>query len=164
MLDNSLSSLTQYRLVSGVEDFDHQSPLFGRRSACRATLELTDVCLPFSLARQTCQPLHIAFKVEIIDGIHDHEQVTATPIDLHLDDAHFSLPMNNLRPDMGMGLYISLNQRLVIYERQGLAVAFHIFWSLIVSVRWRCPENWDTSSIFSHFCCYCPCYWDIDST
>ena len=74
-----------------------------------ASLKLSDVSFPLCLTRESGEPSHIAFPVEVIDGVTNHEKQIVFNKNLHIKDSHLTLTFNNLRPYMRMGFNVFLN-------------------------------------------------------
>ena len=109
-----------------LKDALHQLPLVGGAGVGGAALELGDVCFPFGLARESGEACHVALEVEVVGGVHDHEQAAAATVYLHVEDADFALAGNDFGPYVRMHFYIFRNHILVIYEGQCLAISFHL--------------------------------------
>lgn len=58
-----------------------------------------DEGFPFGLAGQVGKAGHVALEVEVVDGIHYHEHVSAAAEDLHVQDSHLFLAFHNLGPE-----------------------------------------------------------------
>ena len=106
----------------------HKMP-FGSRGKRRvAALVLRHVCLPFRLTGKLGQPRHVAFPVKVVNSVAYHKDSVPIAIYLHVEDAHFTLPIHHFAPHMGVNLYIFTNQLFIIGKFQCLTVTFHFFW------------------------------------
>ena len=105
----------------------HQLPFFVAAGVGGAALELGDVGFPFGLAGKRGQAGHVALEVEVVDGVHDHEQRSPLAVDLHVEDADLALAGDDLRPYVGVGVDVAGDHLFVIDESKGLAVTFHGF-------------------------------------
>lgn len=103
----------------------HQLPFVCRGGRGRAALELGDVCLPFCLAGQAGEAGHIPLEVEVVDGVHDHEQRPPVAINLHLQDADIPLTGNHLRPYVCVSFDVFGNESLIVDEGQSLTISLH---------------------------------------
>ena len=108
------------------EDALHELPLLVTAGIGTAALELGDVGFPLGLARKGGEASHVTFPVEVVHRVANHEEAAALPIYLHIQYAHFSLALDYFRPHVRMGFDVFLYHLLVIHEREGLAVAFHV--------------------------------------
>ena len=109
-----------------LKDSFHRLPLLVTAGVGTAALELGDVGFPLGLSGESGQAGHVAFPVEIVHGVANHEEATAPAVDLHIQYAHLSLTLDDFRPYVRVGFDIFLYHLLVIHEREGLAVAFHV--------------------------------------
>lgn len=108
-----------------VEYLPHQSPFLGRGGSRVAALELAYVGFPFGLAGKGGEPCHVTVPVEIVHGVHYHEQAAALGVDLHREYAYGVLAGYDFGPDVRMYLYVFLDQFGVVFQCQGLTIAFH---------------------------------------
>ena len=76
--------------VVEVEHALHQLPFAVGGSVGVTTLEAGNERFPFSLAGKGGETCHGSVPVEIIHCVHDHEQLIAEDIDLHLQDTYFA--------------------------------------------------------------------------
>ena len=107
------------------EDTLHELPFVGGTGVGWAALELRDVRFPFGLAGESGESRHVALEVEVVDGVHDHEEAAAAAVYLHIYDADFALAGYYLGPNVRMHFYIFRDHCLVIHEGQRLTVSFH---------------------------------------
>ena len=115
----------QIPLLLRVEYLHHQRPFLGRGGSRVAALELAYVGFPFGLAGKGGEPCHVTVPVEVVHGVHYHEQAAALGVDLHREYAYGVLAGYDFGPDARMYLYVFLDQFGVVFQCQGLAIAFH---------------------------------------
>ena len=107
------------------EDALHELPLLVTAGVGTAALELGDVSFPLGLTREGGKAGHVPLEVKIVLDIHYHEQAAALAVDLHIEDANFTLALNDLRPYVGVGFNILSNHLFVIDQGQCLTVSLH---------------------------------------
>jgi len=110
---------------SSSENSFHRLPLFIAAGGGAGALELGDVGFPLGLPRKGGQTGHIAGKVKVVFGVHNHKETAAFAVYLHIQDAYLTLAFYDLRPHVGVSFNVLLYHLLVIYEREGLAVSLH---------------------------------------
>ena len=69
-------------------------------------LKLSYVSFPFGLAREGREACHVTVEIEVIDGVHYHEKITAFAVYLHIEDAYSTLTFNDFGPDVFMDLNV----------------------------------------------------------
>lgn len=70
-----------------LEDLFHEVPLLGGGHGGVAALEAGDVGFPLCLAGQGGETGVVLDEVEVICGVHDHEDPAFKAVDLHVKDA-----------------------------------------------------------------------------
>lgn len=88
-------------------------PLLGRSHGRVAALEAGDVGFPLCLAGQGGETGVVLDEIEVIGGVHDHEDPAFKAIDLHVKDADGTDPLLNLRPNVPVSLDVALNHLAV---------------------------------------------------
>ena len=116
-----------------LEDLLHEMPLLGGGHGWVAALEAGDVGLPFGLAGQGGETGVVLDEVEVIGGVHDHEDTAFKAVNLHVEDADGADALLNLGPDVAVGVYIVLNHPVITDKVEGLAISFHFACGFIVS-------------------------------
>ena len=79
-------------------------------------MKLSDIRLPFGLARKGREACHVALEIEVVDGVHYHEKAAAVAVNLHVEDTYSALTFNDFGPDVSVGLDIFGNHFFVIDE------------------------------------------------
>ena len=113
------------KAILRVEYLPHQSPFLSRGGIWVAALELAYVGFPFGLAGKGGEPCHVTVPVEVVHGVHYHEQDAALGVNLHREYAYGVLSGYDFGPDVRMYLYVFLDQFGVVFQCQGLTIAFH---------------------------------------
>ena len=70
-----------------MEDLLHEVPLLGGGHGGVAALEAGDVGFPLCLAGQGGETGVVLDEIEVICGVHDHEDPAFKAVDLHVKDA-----------------------------------------------------------------------------
>ena len=91
-----------------------------------AALETGDVGLPFGLTWEGGEAGVVFDEIEVIGGVHDHEDPTLKTVDLHVEDADGADTGLNLGPDVAVGLNVVLDHLVVSDQLEGLTIAFHL--------------------------------------
>ena len=125
VINLDINHFKNQRLSFRVENLFHQFPLLSRRCLWVAALELCHVSLPFGLARQGAEVCHVAFPVEVVNGIDNHEELATVAVDFHREDADLMLAFDDFGPHMAVHFNVFLNHGLVVNEGEGLAISFH---------------------------------------
>ena len=100
-------------------------PLMGRSHGRVAALEAGDVGFPLCLAGQGGETGVVHDEVEVIGGVHDHEDPAFKAVDLHAKDADCADPLLNLGPDVPVSLDVALNHLAVPNQLKCLAISIH---------------------------------------
>ena len=100
-------------------------PLLGRSHGRVAALEAGDVGFPLCLAGQGGETGVVLDEIEVIGGVHDHEDPAFKAIDLHVKDADGTDPLLNLRPNVPVSLDVALNHLAVPNQLKCLTISFH---------------------------------------
>ena len=100
-------------------------PLLGRSHGRVAALEAGDVGFPLCLAGQGGETGVVLDEIEVIGGVHDHEDPAFKAIDLHVKDADGTDPLLNLRPNVPVSLDVALNHQAVPNQLKCLTISFH---------------------------------------
>lgn len=103
----------------------HQLPFLITPGISSTALELADVGFPLRLTGKGGKEGHVAGKIEVILGVHNHKETPTFSIYLHIEDANLALASDYLWPHVSVSVHVLLNHLLVINERQSLTVAFH---------------------------------------
>ena len=90
-----------------------------------AALETGDVGLPFGLTREGGEAGVVFDEIEVIGGVHDHEDPTLKSVDLHVEDTDGADPFLDLGPDVAVRLDVVLYHLVVSDQLEGLTIAFH---------------------------------------
>ena len=109
-----------------LEDLLHEVPLLGGGHGGVAALETGDVGLPFGLTWEGGEAGIVFDEIEVIGGVHDHEEPTLKTVDLHVEDADGADTGLNLGPDVAVGLNVVLDHLVVSDQLEGLTIAFHL--------------------------------------
>lgn len=110
-----------------LEDLLHEMPLLGGGHGWVEALEAGDVGLPFGLAGQGGETGVVLDEVEVIGGVHDHEDTAFKAVNLHVEDADGADALLNLGPDVAVGVDVILDHLVVAHQLKGLAISFHFF-------------------------------------
>ena len=110
-----------------LEDLLHEMPLLGGGHGWVAALEAGGVGLPFGLAGQGGETGVVLDEVEVIGGVHDHEDPAFKAIDLHVKDADGTDPLLTLGPDVPVSLDVALNHLAVPNQLKCLRITFHYY-------------------------------------
>ena len=102
-------------------------PLLGRSHGRVAALEAGDVGFPLCLAGQGGETGVVLDEIEVIGGVHDHEDPAFKAIDLHVKDADGTDPLLNLRPNVPVSLNVALNHLAVPNQLKCLTITFHYY-------------------------------------
>ena len=102
-------------------------PLLGRSHGRVAALEAGDVGFPLCLAGQGGETGVVLDEIEVIGGVHDHEDPAFKAIDLHVKDADGTDPLLNLRPNVPVSLDVALNHLAVPNQLKCLRITFHYY-------------------------------------
>ena len=100
-------------------------PLLGRSHGRVAALEAGDVGFPLCLAGQGGETGVVLDEIEVIGGVHDHEDPAFKAIDLHVKDADGTDTLLNLRPNVPVSLDVALNHLAVPNQLKCLTISFH---------------------------------------
>ena len=100
-------------------------PLLGRSHERVAALEAGDVGFPLCLTGQGGETGVVHDEVEVIAGVHDHEDPAFKAVDLHVKDADGTDPLLNLRPNVPVSLNVDLNHLTVPNQLKCLTISFH---------------------------------------
>ena len=100
-------------------------PLLGRSHGGVAALEAGDVGFPLCLAGQGGETGVVLDEIEVIGGVHDHEDPAFKAIDLHVKDADGTDTLLNLRPNVPVSLDVALNHLAVPNQLKCLTISFH---------------------------------------
>ena len=102
-------------------------PLLGRSHGRVAALEAGDVGFPLCLAGQGGETGVVLDEIEVIGGVHDHEDPAFKAIDLHVKDADGTDTLLNLRPNVPVSLNVALNHLAVPNQLKCLTITFHYY-------------------------------------
>lgn len=102
-------------------------PLLGRGHGGVAALEAGDVGFPICLAGQGGETGVVLDEIEVICGVHDHEDPAFKAVDLHVKDADGTDPLLNLRPNVPVSLNVALNHLAVPNQLKCLTITFHYY-------------------------------------
>ena len=102
-------------------------PFFFTACVGTAALKLRHKGFPFRLTRQSGQPCHVTLPIEIIHGVTNHKKMCSFTVNLHIENADFTLSGLNLRPHMGVCFTVFFNHNRIVNEFQRLAITFHFF-------------------------------------
>ena len=100
-------------------------PLLGGGHGGVSALEAGDVGFPICLAGQGGETGVVLDEIEVIGGVHDHEDPAFKAIDLHVKDADGTDPLLNLRPNVPVSLDVALNHLAVPNQLKCLTISFH---------------------------------------
>ena len=100
-------------------------PLLGRSHERVAALEAGDVGFPLCLTGQGGETGVVLDEIEVICGVHDHEDPAFKAVDLHVKDADGTDPLLNLRPNVPVSLNVDLNHLTVPNQLKCLTISFH---------------------------------------
>ena len=102
-------------------------PLLGRGHGGVAALEAGDVGFPICLAGQGGETGVVLDEIEVIAGVHDHEDPAFKAVDLHVKDADGTDTLLNLRPNVPVSLNVALNHLAVPNQLKCLTITFHYY-------------------------------------
>ena len=102
-------------------------PLLGRGHGGVAALEAGDVGFPICLAGQGGETGVVLDEIEVICGVHDHEDPAFKAVDLHVKDADGTDTLLNLRPNVPVSLNVALNHLAVPNQLKCLTITFHYY-------------------------------------
>ena len=102
-------------------------PLLGRGHGGVAALEAGDVGFPICLAGQGGETGVVLDEIEVICGVHDHEDPAFKAVDLHVKDADGTDTLLNLRPNVPVSLNVALNHLAVPNQLKCLRITFHYY-------------------------------------
>ena len=102
-------------------------PLLGRSHGRVAALEAGDIGFPLCLAGQGGETGVVLDEIEVIGGVHDHEDPAFKAVDLHVKDADGTDPLLNLRPNVPVSLDVALNHLAVPNQLKCLTITFHYY-------------------------------------
>ena len=126
-----------------MENTLHHLPFLVGCGIVVARLELSHMCLPFSLSRQGGKSAHCRIPVEVGRSVNNHHKACALNVNLHFENAHSLYATAYLGPEMFIvvslaittdylvvvafevhGLHIPLGRLVVVLGR--ISVSFHI--------------------------------------
>lgn len=102
-------------------------PLLGGGHGGVAALEAGDVGFPLCLTGQGGETGVVHDEVEVIAGVHDHEDPAFKAVDLHVKDADLADPLLNLGPNVPVSLDVALNHLAVPNQLKCLRITFHYY-------------------------------------
>lgn len=113
-------------LLLQLEDLLHQAPLLMAGQGRVGALGFGDEGFPFGLAGQVGKAGHVALEVKVVDGVHDHEHVSAAAEDLHVEYPDLLLAFHDLGPHIPMDVAVAADHVRIVQQFKGLAVSFHL--------------------------------------
>ncbi len=96
-----------------LEDLFHEMPFLSRGHGGVAALEAGNVGLPFGLAGEGRETGVVFDEIEVIRGVHDHEDLALKAVDLHVEDADGTDSLLDFRPNVTVGLNVVLYHLVV---------------------------------------------------
>ena len=113
-------------LLLQLKNLLHQPPFLMAGQGWVGALGFGDEGFPFGLTGQVGEAGHVALEVEVVDGVHYHEHVSAAAEDLHVEDPDLFLAFHNLGPHIPVDVAVAADHVRIVQQFKGLAVSFHL--------------------------------------